>query len=179
MKRIDIEHNIEGSRLKKQFLEAFLLQSTYIEGLLKKIIEDEFSNNVSLPLLMAEFNKDNSKIPQPNKLIQSIEKKLLRQNLSEIINQLKDTKVIDDQSLINKLHKYREDRNNILHSLVTSISEDDFDRDIEKLVDLGKEILETEIMIKGAESVQRKEDFTEVIKSGDQEKINKFIKGEK
>src|SRR5574343_1856077 len=105
MKRQDLIDNIEGSRLKKQFLEAFLLQSTFIESLLKKLVVDDLSKEISLPVLLEEYKKGN--YSAESKHVNFIREKLLRQNLYDIIEYLFKVEVITDDLKI-KLHKYRD-----------------------------------------------------------------------
>lgn len=42
MNREDLTNHIKGSYLKKQYLESFLVQSAYIEGLLKLLADYSF-----------------------------------------------------------------------------------------------------------------------------------------
>lgn len=152
MKRKDLIDNIEGSRLKKQFLEAFLLQSTYIEGLLKKILEDDFFDKIEMPIFLNSEKFENSEH------LEILKKKHMKQNLSELIDFLFKTKVIT-KNLKRELHDYRENRNEVLHDLIGIMNSEDFENKIEAFVTKGQIILNDEIMITASESTQRKEDM--------------------
>ncbi|HRH25197.1 MAG TPA: hypothetical protein PLQ20_02575 [Candidatus Paceibacterota bacterium] len=172
MKRNDLINNIEGSRLKKQFLEAFLLQSAFIEGLLKKLVENNFFSNVTLPVLMQQL-KDETKTLE-NKYIEKIKEKLLRQSLYEIIEHLETSGVIG-KDLKKKLHEYRESRNAVLHDLVGKMSGQEFEIEIESLVSKGQEILQNESMVIASNSVQSSEEFLDILNSKDPNKMDEYI----
>jgi hypothetical protein len=172
MRRKDVLDNIEGSRLKKQFLEAFLLQSAFIESLLKKLIDDDFFSSVTFKVMGDEFKKGNFLEP---KQISFIKERLLRQNLYEIIEYLGKIEVIDSE-LKRKLHKYRESRNDVLHDLVGKMSRDEFEAELEGLVSEGQIILENKAMINASEALQRSEELREIVDSGDTEKLEEYFK---
>ncbi len=172
MKRIDVINNIEGSRLKKQFLEAFLLQSAFIESLLKKLAEDDLLINVTYKVILPELRKGNFNFN--SKQLDIIKDSLLRQNQYELIEYLFKVDIIDKE-LRQNLHKYRENRNSILHDLVKEISDSGFEDRLQKLVTLGQEILSSNKMVEASEAIQKMEDLTEVIDSNDPEKIKHFL----
>jgi hypothetical protein len=159
MKRNDLINNIEGSRLKKQFLEAFLLQSAFIEGLLKKLVEDNFFSNVTIPVLMQQLKGETKNLE--NKYIEKIKEKLLRQSLYEIIEHLEVSDVIS-KDLKKKLHDYRESRNAVLHDLVGKMSGQEFE-------------LQNEAMVIASNSVQSSEELSDIINSKDPNKISEYI----
>ncbi len=173
MKRKDLIDNIEGSRLKKQFLEAFLLQSAFIEGLLKKLVEDNFFSKVSLPIMMAKLKETPNSFTEPKEIVY-LKEKLLRQNLYEIIEHLSKVEVIDDE-LKKQLHFYRDRRNSILHDLVGKMSKQEFEKEIEELVSKGVAILNNHSMVAASESVRQREEIAEVIESGDEEKLKEYL----
>lgn len=172
MKRKDVIDNIEGSRLKKQFLEAFLLQSAFIESLLKKLIQDDFFANITFKVMQEELKKGSNF--QPPKQVNYWNEKLMRQNLYEIIEYLAKIDVITDV-LKKQLHVYREKRNIVLHDLVGTMTRLEFEKELEGLVSTGQEILNNAAMIKASESVQKNEDFSEAFASNDQQKIKDVL----
>ncbi|MCC2630845.1 MAG: hypothetical protein K0S38_654 [Candidatus Paceibacter sp.] len=172
MKRKDIIDNIDGSRLKKQFLEAFLLQSVFIESLLKKLIEIDLYENVTFKILREQMRKGD--FTTKSKHAEYIEEKLLRQNLFEIIEYLFRIDVISG-SLKKDLHKYRELRNGVLHDLVGKMSKAEFEKELEGLVGTGQAILNEPVMIRASESVQDNEEFLDAVKSDDITKIQELM----
>lgn len=171
MKRQDVIDNIEGSRLKKQFLEAFLLQSTFIESLLKKLVEDDFFSNITYRVMAEEYTKKNYSEP---KQISFIKEKLIRQNLYEIIDYLAKVEAIDGE-LKKKLHAYRESRNGVLHDLVGKMSRVEFETELEGLVAAGQVILNDKAMISASDSLQRREELLEAIHSNDPKKLRDYF----
>jgi recombination DNA repair RAD52 pathway protein len=157
-------------------LEAFLLQSTYIEASLKKLIDDDIGFNIEMPVI-----RNNTKNPELYwkiiKRTSTIRKKLLRQNMSEIIDYLHRVETIDE-TLKKKLHSYRKKRNSILHDLVSNTSNPQFEKNIEDLVTDGQRILNNSAMIDASNSIQTDEELDEIIKSDDPEAVNKFYKAQ-
>ncbi len=176
MKRIDLINNIEGSRLKKQFLEAFLLQGAYIEGLLKKLVENDLASSISIPLMIENFKRHGEDIDYltDTKQVGYIKEKILGQTLYEHIEYLYKMSIID-KKLQNNLHAYRVRRNEVVHDLVSNIYKASFEGDIEDLVTLGLGVLDEPVLVSAAESVQRAEEISEVLQSRDQEKIEKYL----
>ncbi len=172
MKRQDVINNIQGSNLKKQFLEAFLLQSAFIESLLKQLIEDDFFQTVIFKVITHPSQK--SSLDEP-KQITVVKERLLRQNLFEIIEYLVKVGVIDP-GLKTKLHTYREKRNGVLHDLVGKMSLVDFEAELEGLVSMGTVILDDQAMVKASQAVQRNEEFRLAIESGNSDEIQKVVK---
>lgn len=171
MKRKDLIDNIEGSRLKKQFLEAFLLQSAFIESLLKKLVEDDFFSNITYKVMSEEYAKKNF---SESKQISFIKEKLIRQNLYEIIDYLAKVDAIDGE-LKKKLHAYRESRNGVLHDLVGKMSRVEFETELEVLVTSGQVILNDKAMINASDALQRKEELLEAIHSKDPKKLRDYF----
>ncbi len=129
MKRTELINHIKGSYLKKQYLEAFLVQSAYIEGLLKIFTDYSYWNEVS------------EKIALGSPLINELRKRIKKYGLNELIDFLFKSKLIDDDQK-NLLHEYRAKRNDVLHDLVRQISGSEFERELEVACELGDKIID-------------------------------------
>ncbi|HQT82942.1 MAG TPA: hypothetical protein PLW99_02215 [Candidatus Paceibacterota bacterium] len=103
----DVEKNIEGSILKGLYLEAFLLQSAYIEGLLKNFAEFETWRAISYRREL-EGNVE--------KIVNSLRTDVTRFGFRKLIDFVHESGFLEDKDK-SALHKYREIRNNIVHSL--------------------------------------------------------------
>ena len=177
MKRQDLIDNIEGSRLKKQYLEAFLLQSTFIEALLRKVVENDLFAAITYPILSQKFKSKamDQDMLSKSRQVEYIEKRLQRQNLYETIEYLCEVDVIS-KDLRKKLHKYRDSRNEVLHNLVAKMSKEEFESELRELVDLGLDILTEEAMIEASSSVQTSEELRDIIRNPDPEAVLKYFK---
>ena len=82
----------------KRYIEAFLIQSCLLEGILKKFA-----------ILTIQKNSDN-----PEKIIK---KKIENYNFDTAIDDLYLLKVIQEKEF-EALHKYRKDRNHYMHRLI-------------------------------------------------------------
>ena len=85
MKRTELVDHIKGSYLKRQYLEAFLVQSAYIEGLLKTFADYSF------------WLEMNEKIEAKNPLILETRNKLQKYGLNELIDFLFRSNLIDQE----------------------------------------------------------------------------------
>lgn len=128
MQRKELSDHIKGSYLKRQHLEAFLVQSAYIEGLLKILADYSFWEEVSDKLL------------EGNKIMTELRIKIRKLGLNELINFLHKASLINDNQK-KVLHKYREKRNQVLHDLVLEISEEKFDKELREVCKLGDQII--------------------------------------
>ncbi len=174
MKRQDLIDNIEGSKLKKQFFEAFMLQSTFVEGLLKKLMEDDLFSNVEFPLIRQRLTeKGASEAFDLPKQFSLMKERLLRSNLYEMIEYLHKVDVIDND-LRKDLQTYREKRNNVIHDLVGNLSRSEFETELMELVVKGQNILNNTAMVKASESIQKMEEWREAMESNDPDAINKL-----
>ncbi|MEK7471374.1 MAG: hypothetical protein AAB623_01850 [Patescibacteria group bacterium] len=84
MRRIELVDHIKGSYLKKQYLEAFLVQSAYIEGLLKIFADYKYWEDVR------------QKGAKEAKMIVELRKRVRRFGLNELIDFLFKSDLIDD-----------------------------------------------------------------------------------
>jgi hypothetical protein len=142
MRHQDLTDNIKGSILKKDFLEAFLMQSAYLEGILKFIADYEFFISIK--------PQDDSK----QKFFDEIAKNFNKKSFSEITNFLQRMGTFDAETC-KKLNSYREKRNKILHNLVTEILNSQFDQDLKETCQLGNDILENENFSRMIEAIER------------------------
>lgn len=129
MQREKLVNQIKGSYLKEYYLDAFLVQSAYIEGLLR---------------LFADFSywqetKDKTKKSSP--LILEIRKKIRKYPLNELIDFLHRGELIDDDQK-KELHSYREKRNEVMHDLVGKIAAKEFEQALKNTCELGEKIIE-------------------------------------
>jgi hypothetical protein len=138
MKHADLTDHIKGSYLKKQYLEAFLVQSAYIESLLKLAVDYSFWDKIVRNIETEK--QDRYFIRTVNDLVES-------QNLNNCIHFLKKTNLIDG-SQASKLHAYREKRNKILHDLVKQMNTQTFEIELKEACNLGIEIVSSDAFIK-------------------------------
>lgn len=122
-----LKNHIEGSILKEQYLEAFLVQSAYIESLLKLYVNYVFWD---------EFSKDQDDTPMKK----CLSKKLKKFNLYNAIEFLSDSEIINDEIKTN-LHTYRQKRNDTLHELLQQIDNQEFDQHLKDICHLGENII--------------------------------------
>lgn len=141
----DLVNHIEGSFLKKQFLEAFLVQSAYIEGLLKLYADYNF------------WQETKDKI-EKSQLLKELNKKLTRYSLNELIEFLFRTKLISEDQK-NELNEYRERRNKVLHDLISEIRKEPFEKELKEICEKGKKIIESKEFIEMAEMIKYLEGF--------------------
>jgi hypothetical protein len=132
MRHKELRDNIDGSVLKKDYLEAFLMQSAYLEGVLKYIADYNFF----IYLKPSKSSKDISE-----NFYKEMRKDFGNKSLFDFINFLNKTGVFDD-ALKKQLHTYREKRNEVLHDLVGKIADKKFEKDIEDACRLGSSIFE-------------------------------------
>ncbi|MEN9614132.1 MAG: hypothetical protein RLZZ347_439 [Candidatus Parcubacteria bacterium] len=95
MRRTELVNHIKGSYLKKQYLEAFLVQSAYIEGLLKIFADYKYWKDII------------QNVSQENQIILELRKRIKRFGLNELIDFLFKITSIDDEQK-KTLHKYKE-----------------------------------------------------------------------
>lgn len=131
MKRIQLENQFKGSMLKEQYLEAFLMQSAYIEGLFKLYCRIIFILNIDSPLQEKGVND----------LTSALRKRVFGFGLAEVINLLRESKnLTEDQAKL--MHSYREKRNKVFHDLLNKIGERDFNDELKEACDSGTKILD-------------------------------------
>lgn len=128
MRHKELTNHIEGSFLKQQFLEAFLVQSAYIESVLKLYADYVFF----------EATDGNS---YENKALGVIREGIGRYGLNELIKFLSKSELITNQQK-SLLHSYRERRNKVMHDLLKEISRDKFEEELEQICVIGNQILD-------------------------------------
>ncbi|MCE9644228.1 DUF4145 domain-containing protein [Candidatus Parcubacteria bacterium] len=129
MKNQELRNHIQGSVLKKQFLEAFLLQSAYLEAVVKMIVDFQ----------VFRITKQNTN-SELDKIAQEIRDTFTQKSLYSLIDFLFESGVLNED-LKKNLHAYRVIRNKILHDLVTQIFSQKFELEIEEACKLGNKIL--------------------------------------
>lgn len=131
MRHEQLKNHIHGSFLKEQYLEAFLVQSAYIESLLK---------------MHADFNSWKScggEKMNEKPILVTMYNQIQRYNLSELIDFLYKSKLISDEQK-NSLNHYREKRNRVLHDLIKEISKETFERELKETCEIGNKIIDGE-----------------------------------
>lgn len=131
MKRTELVNHIHGSYLKKQYLEAFLVQSAYIEGLLKIYTDYTYWEKISKIVGLED------------KFSGELRNRINKYGLKELIDFLYKSNLIDSEQK-RTLHNYREKRNQVLHDLVLQISNMEFDNDLKITCELGNKIIADE-----------------------------------
>jgi hypothetical protein len=139
MKHSQLRNHIQGSFLKEEYLEAFLVQSAYIESLLK--VHVDFSCWKAAGGIKIDEN--------PVSL--AMYKATREYNLYQIIDFLYSAKLISED-LRTTLDSYRLNRNIILHDLIKEIiRKEDFEKELKNICETGNEII-------------GEEEFTKIIK---------------
>ncbi len=128
MNREDLTNHIKGSYLKKQYLESFLVQSAYIEGLLKLLADYSF------------WDQNKEKIKEGGKMILNLRKRVGELSLSELVKFLHESDLIDKEQK-ECLNKSRSKRNSVLRDLVSKLQNAELNNEIKEACDLGNEII--------------------------------------
>ncbi len=136
MKIEELIDHINGSILKQQYLEAFLVQSAYIESILKTYFDFNYFTTFS--------DKGKPRVSKifPSKLFEAIRKKSDKMSLQEIINLLHSSELIDIE-IKRKLELYKLKRNNVIHHLTKEIANNNFESELKEICELGQEIINT------------------------------------
>ena len=115
---------IRGSFLKEQYLEAFLVQSAYIEDLLKVFANyNFFVETKASPMALA------------------LAKRIEKYSFHELVELLAEAKAIDDDQK-NALDVYRKHKHKIMSDLLKDTSRDEFERQLRAACERGTAILE-------------------------------------
>lgn len=141
MKHRELTDHIKGSFLKRQYLEAFLVQSAYIESLLK------LSADYSFFLATSKVRK-----PSPPKILEVVSRNLERMALNDLINFLYKAEVITKKQK-DLLDEYRIRRNKMLHDLITEIQKDKFEVELREICEKGTLIIEDQAFIEMADLI--------------------------
>lgn len=129
MKRKQLVNHIQGSYLKEEYLEAFLVQSAYIEGLLRTFADYQF------------WQQTSEELKKNNPLMVELRKRIKRYNLGELIDFLFKSNLIDrDQK--GRLNDYWQKRNSVMHDLVTQMATNEFTKELKITCELGDKIIE-------------------------------------
>jgi hypothetical protein len=138
MQHKELTDHIQGSFLKRQYLEAFLVQSAYIESLIK--IYADFKYFIWSYDKEKEMTEDGESDKAMRK---TIKKHIARLGLHDLIEFLFNANLISlEQKKL--LHKYREKRNIVLHDLIKEMGEQDFENEVKKVCEIGTKLIEGE-----------------------------------
>ncbi len=135
MKHEQLKNHIKGSFLKEQYLESFLVQSAYIEGILK--IDADFN------YWKAAGEKEMSKNP----VLMAMYKKIDKYNLNALTGFLYESKIITKKTK-GLLDSYRKKRNRVLHDLIFEISKETFEKDLKDVCTIGNKIIASREFVK-------------------------------
>ncbi|TSC70428.1 MAG: hypothetical protein CEO12_362 [Parcubacteria group bacterium Gr01-1014_46] len=109
----------EGAYLKKEYLEAFLIQSCIIEGVIKNYASKKFSYLV-----------------EGNSLLKN---KFENWDVSRLVDDLLLSGKIDNY-LYKNLNAYRKKRNSVIHDLLSHEDKNLLDEELKKTYELGREM---------------------------------------
>jgi len=128
MKHRELVNHIKGSFLKRQYLEAFLVQSAYIESLLK---------------LYADFIffKATSGGSYDNPILNELKNRIGKYSLNDLISLFRKSSEITKEEF-DLMNSYRIKRNKILHDLVKEIRNPDFEKELELVCEKGNKVIE-------------------------------------
>ncbi len=129
MKRKELVNQTEGAYLRKDYLEAFVIQSAYIESILREFISNKFHQHLSDGLC------------QSCEFMNAVRKKVIGISLHGLIELLYEGKYIDSGQKA-KMQVYKNRRNNILHELLKHISNPTFEKELSAAYEAGKEVLD-------------------------------------
>ncbi len=133
MRHKQLKNQIQGSILKEQYLEAFLVQSAYIEGLVRLYAIYKY-----FEIFIYKSRKEKGK----EKIVEVIEKRIKDYNLYHLINFLYESELLTKEEK-KALDRYREKRNKVFHDLLTQIGMDEFEEELRKVCEDGNKIIES------------------------------------
>ena len=113
----DLVNQAEGAFLKREYLEAFLIQSCIIEGIIKDYAFKKISPLISQNTIL--------------------EKKFKNFELARLIDELFISGKID-KSLYEKLNVYRKKRNDVIHGLLEYKDKNRLDKELKEVYESGK-----------------------------------------
>lgn len=114
----------------KQYLEAFLLQSTYIEELITICAQFNFIG-VVYPVMVNDSNEI---------VIKEIEKKIGNLSAVQKIDFIVKAGFFD-KTIASRLNNYRTKRNEVVHGLVRQIKKGDFEFNLKETYEEGARII--------------------------------------
>lgn len=138
MKHRELIDHIQGSFLKRQFLESFLVQSAYIESLLKIYADYSY--------FIATGKKTD------NKILNVVSGNIDKFSLNDLVKFLYKADLISQEQR-DLLNIYRDRRNRMLHNLIKEIQNNDFEKELKEICEKGNEIIESKEILEIAELV--------------------------
>lgn len=130
MRHEQLRNQIQGSILKEHYLEAFLVQSAYIEGLVRLYADYKY------------FDAFVYKREEKEKMIEIIAKRINDYNFYHLINFLYQSELLEDEER-KVLDRYREKRNKVFHDLLTQIGMEKFEEELKKVCEDGNKIIDS------------------------------------
>lgn len=159
MKHKELTNHIQGSFLKKQYLEAFLVQSAYIESLLKLYIDYNFF----IQTKGESFT---------NKMLGTFRESVERYGMAQVVSFLHKSQLINDEQK-KLLDSYRVRRNKVMHDLLKEISDLRFEEELEAVCRKGTEIIENKAFKEMAELIERNDESLDDTSGKKKKKISK------
>ncbi len=130
MKYQELRDHILGSHLMRHNLETFLIQSAYLESLLKTYADFHF------------FTETGGK-SFDNKLLNAVKKDIEKYSLSNLVDLLKRADLVSSEQK-KLLDEYRIKRNKVLHDLLGQVASESFEQELIAVYNTGTKITETE-----------------------------------
>ena len=125
MRYKELKEKIEHYEKDGKILEAFVLQSAYIESLIKLFTEIKFNLSIK---------------EGDQKTINAMEKQIDDYTLFQLIEFSLKAEWLPREK-INLVHHYRKKRNTVLHDFVRQISKEDFEKELKEAYYIGRKIL--------------------------------------
>jgi hypothetical protein len=129
MKFEELRNHIKGSHLMGHDLEAFLIQSAYLEGLLKRIADYHL------------FSQTEGKTYK-DKLLVAIKDDVEKYSLFDLIDLLERGGIITKEEA-KALDNYRKKRNSVLHDLLRKSSSSTFDQEMKDVYVIGEKVMDS------------------------------------
>lgn len=132
MKHKELLNQIEGYLKLGHYLQAFLVQSAYIESLIR--VRQDFQ-------LFVELGKTGYGSLKNKPYLQEINKDLQRISVQKIVSRLEKSGVFDKSKDEPKtLYLYFDKRNAVIHNLTLEMSGAQFEKELEAVCSIGKKI---------------------------------------
>lgn len=127
----ELQDQFRGSFLKKQYLEAFAIQSAYIEGLITLYYDLKFTIELDMST-------------GPKALLNQYTKTFNRRvKISDIVSMLAGAQLITLEQK-NELLAYQDKRNATLHKLLQEFHRSEFETDLKETYELGDKLIGTD-----------------------------------
>lgn len=169
MKHFQLINHIKGSFLKEEYLEAFLLQSIYIEAMVKTYAEYSFYDAIDK---IAKRNVEFEELESNKILLWKYEEIKTLTIMSVVLTLHKSELILDEQK--KSLIKYIEQRNRIVHSLLEEMitQREEFENQLKEAYELGENMRDSEWFKKMVHLVDRIEGAVqEKIQQNKQEEV--------